>query len=396
MFDAPPHLRTLLAQSPPTILRKLRSRVWSTRRSVMLVLDLPPAPAGPASRDLSVAFADPATVPELTALLPETTGRDLLTLAAIERTRAAAAGELAIARHGDTLAGLHFIHTAAHQDRLERVAPGLYRPLEEDEVLTEAIFVVPAFRGRGVASAMLQTAARELAQRGYRRALAVIDVGNPSSLRAFAGAGFRPGPTMRVDRLRFGRRTSRFVAIANDTRRRYDVAVGGTGAGRRTFPGVLRGNGCHASDEGRRPMNDTATLRDQPLGDLVKQLAEQTSRLARLEVELATAGIQQKGREARAGAGLMAAAATFALLGLGALTACAILALTHAVDDWVAALIVGAAELALCAIAALVGRSRLRRISPLLPAQSAESVKEDVASVKADVAHARNGQEVAS
>ncbi len=142
-------------------------------------------------------------------------------------------------------------------------------------------------------------------------------------------------------------------------------------------------------------MNDPTALNAQPLGDLVKQLAEQTSRLARLEVELARAGIQQKGREARAGAGMLAVAATLALLGLGALTACAVLALTHTIDDWLAALIVGAVELALAATAALVGRSRLRRIPPLLPAQTTESVREDVASIKDDVANATNGQEVA-
>jgi hypothetical protein len=132
------------------------------------------------------------------------------------------------------------------------------------------------------------------------------------------------------------------------------------------------------------------TLKEQPLGDLVKQLAEQTSRLARLEVELAKAGMQRKGREARAGVSVLAVGGVLALLGLGALTACAVLALTHVVDDWLAALIVGAAELLVAAIAALIGRSRLRRAGPLMPVESTESIRDDVATVKDDLAMAKH------
>ena len=141
-------------------------------------------------------------------------------------------------------------------------------------------------------------------------------------------------------------------------------------------------------------MNDPTTLRDQPLGDLVKQLAEQTSRLARLEVELAKAGMERKGRAARAGATMLGAAGLLALLGLGALTACAVLALTHVVDDWLAALIVGVAELVVAGIAALIGRSRLRKLPPLVPEASLRSVRDDVATVKEDLAMGRNGGEV--
>jgi putative superfamily III holin-X len=140
-------------------------------------------------------------------------------------------------------------------------------------------------------------------------------------------------------------------------------------------------------------MNDTTALRDQPLGDLVKQLAEQTSRLARLEVELAKAGMEQKGRAARAGATMLGGAALLALLGLGALTACAILALTHVVDDWLAALIVGLAELLVAGVAVLIGRSRLSQIPPLVPESSVRSVRDDVATVKDDLTMGRNGGE---
>jgi len=136
------------------------------------------------------------------------------------------------------------------------------------------------------------------------------------------------------------------------------------------------------------------TLKEQPLGDLVKQLADQTSRLARLEVELAKSSLQRKGRAARAGGSMLGVGAVLALLGLGALTACAVLALAHAVDAWLAALIVGVVELVLACIFALVGRSRLRQVPPLVPEASTARMRDDLASVKHDLAMARDEREV--
>ena len=130
------------------------------------------------------------------------------------------------ARCDGDLAGIHFIHTPAHQDRLERVAPRLYRPLAPDEALTEGVFVFPAFRGYGVGSSMIRASLAKLAQQGYRRGLAVIDVDNEASLRMFHAAGFTARPTMRVDTFRLGRRTSTFVPTDATAWRRYRAATG--------------------------------------------------------------------------------------------------------------------------------------------------------------------------
>ena len=143
----------------------------------------------------------------------------------MERTRAEEAGELVVARSDGELVGFHFIHTAAHQERLERIAPRLYEPLEPGEALTEGVFVFPDFRGAGIARSMLRASAVELARRGYRRGIAVIDVENHASLRAFRAAGFKGRPVMRVDAYRFGRRTSRFAAVDHETWRRYREAI---------------------------------------------------------------------------------------------------------------------------------------------------------------------------
>jgi GNAT superfamily N-acetyltransferase len=170
---------------------------------------------------LEVAFLDAATFPDLRSTLPEARDEDVLSLAAMERTRRELAGELVVALEDDELAAIHFIHTPEHQTRLDRVSPQLYSRLRPDEALAEGVFVFPAFRRRGVGPRMLRASASELARRGYQRALAVIDVDNSSSLRAFRAAGFTAESTMRVDCYRLGARMSRYVECDPEALRRY-------------------------------------------------------------------------------------------------------------------------------------------------------------------------------
>jgi protein-S-isoprenylcysteine O-methyltransferase Ste14 len=118
-------------------------------------------------------------------------------------------------------------------------------------------------------------------------------------------------------------------------------------------------------------------LREQPLGDLVKQLADQTSTLVRREIDLAKAETTQHAREAGKGAGLMGAGAVVGLLGAGTLVAFVVLALNHVIPDWLAALIVGVVLVALAAALVAAGRKRMRRATPAAP-QTVETVKEDV------------------
>src|SRR3954453_19397459 len=119
-------------------------------------------------------------------------------------------------------------------------------------------------------------------------------------------------------------------------------------------------------------------LRDRPLGDLVKQLAEQTSTLVRQEVDLAKAEVAQKGQQAGKGAGLIAAGAVVGLLAAGALTAFLIMLLDGAMPNWLAALIVGVVLVAVAAVLGLQGRNRIRAAAPPVPEQTVETVKEDV------------------
>ena len=80
--------------------------------------------------------------------------------------------------------------------------------------------------------------------------------------------------------------------------------------------------------------------RDRGLGELVKDLASQTSTLVRQEIKLAQVELTQKGKLAGKGAGMLAGAAVAGLLGLGAFTALLIIALDGALPLWLAALIV--------------------------------------------------------
>jgi uncharacterized membrane protein YqjE len=121
----------------------------------------------------------------------------------------------------------------------------------------------------------------------------------------------------------------------------------------------------------------TSDARERPIGELVKDLSSQTSTLVRQEIELARAELQQKGKLAGKGAGMLGAAAIAALLALGALTAGLIALLDQAMATWVAALIV----MALWAIVALVlakaGQKSLQKTTPPVP-QTVETVKEDI------------------
>ena len=114
-----------------------------------------------------------------------------------------------------------------------------------------------------------------------------------------------------------------------------------------------------------------------PIGELVKELSSQTSTLVRQELELARAELQEKGKLAGRGAGLLAGGAVFALLAMGALTAGLIALLATAMSVWIAALIVMVLWAIVAAVLAKAGQAALKRATPPVP-QTVETVKEDV------------------
>lgn len=117
---------------------------------------------------------------------------------------------------------------------------------------------------------------------------------------------------------------------------------------------------------------------DASMAELVKQLSEQTSRLARQEVELAKAELAVKGKRAGVGLGMFGGAGAIGFYALGALIAAAVLALATAVTAWLSALIVAVVLGAIAGVMALQGKSKVQQATPPVPEQTTESVKEDV------------------
>jgi uncharacterized membrane protein YqjE len=131
------------------------------------------------------------------------------------------------------------------------------------------------------------------------------------------------------------------------------------------------------------------THRDRrSIRELVDQLSEDVRGLARAEVSVIRAELEEKVRRLAVGAGLIAVAGVLGLAALGALVATAIIALANVLATWLAALIVTIVLLLLAGIAVLVGVKILRRGVPPAPTESVDSLKEDVSWVKA---RARSG-----
>jgi hypothetical protein len=114
-------------------------------------------------------------------------------------------------------------------------------------------------------------------------------------------------------------------------------------------------------------------LRSQSIGELLRHLSEQTATLVRQELDLAKAEMQQKGKRAGVGLGLIGGGGVVALAAVGALTATLIMLLAEWMDGWVAGLIVTVAYAARAA-----GGARASEAAPPIPKQAVETVKEDV------------------
>jgi uncharacterized membrane protein YqjE len=125
-----------------------------------------------------------------------------------------------------------------------------------------------------------------------------------------------------------------------------------------------------------------ASAEDASISELIQRLSEQSSRLARQEVELAKAEMTDKGKRLGIGAGAFGGAGLVALFGLGALTATVILLLATAVTPWLAALIVAVVYLAVAGALALVGKSKVESATPPVPERAVASVKQDVEQTK--------------
>jgi membrane protein len=134
-----------------------------------------------------------------------------------------------------------------------------------------------------------------------------------------------------------------------------------------------------SDNAGGTPAQDA---QDRPVGQLVSDATEQISRLVRDEMRLAAAELQQKGKRIGVGAGLFGAAGVLAFYGAAALVAALILGLVTFLVPWLAALIVGVAVLLVAGALALAGKKQVQSAGPLVPEETAASVKTDLNTIK--------------
>jgi hypothetical protein len=119
-------------------------------------------------------------------------------------------------------------------------------------------------------------------------------------------------------------------------------------------------------------------LREQPLGEVARNLTRDLSLLVRQEVQLAKAEMGQKGRVAAPGLGMIGGAGVVGLMAAGALTAFVVLLLSIFLPEWLSALIVGVVLAGAAYLLAKRGKQRVEEAGTPVPEQTIETVKEDV------------------
>lgn len=111
------------------------------------------------------------------------------------------------------------------------------------------------------------------------------------------------------------------------------------------------------------------------VGGAAKQVAEHASAIARLEIELASLELKKKVTSLGIGVGLAVGAGVVAFFMVGFLFATIAAGLATFMPWWLALLVVTLFLGLLVAILGLVGRSRIRKGSPLAPEEAIREAK---------------------
>ncbi|SDK64845.1 Putative Holin-X, holin superfamily III [Glycomyces sambucus] len=121
---------------------------------------------------------------------------------------------------------------------------------------------------------------------------------------------------------------------------------------------------------------------DRSVGHLVGDLTTEVAHLARVEAQLAAREVTEKAKRGAKGGGMFAAAGVFALYGGAAFALAAGIALALVWPAWLAALAVGVVLFAIAGIAALSGRSMIKRAMPPVPDETMERAREDARALR--------------
>jgi uncharacterized membrane protein YqjE len=117
---------------------------------------------------------------------------------------------------------------------------------------------------------------------------------------------------------------------------------------------------------------------DRPIGELLRELGDEISTLVRQEIALAKVEIAEKTKPAVASAGMFGGTALLGLGAFGALTTFLIALIALWVPVWASALIVTAVYGIAAFVLAQTGKKKLHEAAPLIPEQTAQTVKEDI------------------
>ncbi|HTD34521.1 MAG TPA: phage holin family protein [Candidatus Elarobacter sp.] len=111
---------------------------------------------------------------------------------------------------------------------------------------------------------------------------------------------------------------------------------------------------------------------------LLRELGDEIATLVRQEFELAKVEIAEKAKPAAVSVGMFGGTALFALGAFGALTAFLIALIALALPVWAAALIVTVVYGIVAGVLAMTGKKKMQEAAPLVPEQTAQTVKEDI------------------
>ncbi len=117
---------------------------------------------------------------------------------------------------------------------------------------------------------------------------------------------------------------------------------------------------------------------DRPIGDLLRELGDEISTLVRQEIALAKVEIAEKTKPAIASAGMFGGTALLSLGAFGALTTFLIALGAVWIPVWASALIVTVVYGVVAFVLAQTGKKKLHEAAPLVPEQTAQTVKEDI------------------
>jgi uncharacterized membrane protein YqjE len=120
---------------------------------------------------------------------------------------------------------------------------------------------------------------------------------------------------------------------------------------------------------------------ERSLGELISELAGETSTLVRQEVALAKTELAQKAGQVGRNVAYVAAGGAVAYAALLAFMAAAIMALANVMPWWAAALVIGVLMAVVAGIILFAGYYGLKETDPV-PRQTVETLKEDAQWVK--------------